>query len=178
MGNLTHLAAQNAALLRQGASLIEGLDDGHFAGPGSEGPGGGVGSQLRHVLDYYGCFLRDVGAGRVDYDRRERDPRLEQERVRAITRMLDWATAMERVGDAYHDGPLDVRMESANAPAGADSWSRSSLGRELHFLASHTVHHFALVSVMLRARGVIVPTEIGVAPSTLEHWNRQGRCAR
>jgi hypothetical protein len=43
---------------------------------------------------------------------------------------------------------------------------RSTLARELRALASHTIHHYALVAVVLRLRGVAVPAHFGVAPST------------
>jgi hypothetical protein len=39
----------------------------------------------------------------------------------------------------------------------------------LQFLLSHTVHHFALMALILRAQGADPGDDFGVAPSTLEH---------
>jgi hypothetical protein len=46
----------------------------------------------------------------------------------------------------------------------------SSLGRELHFLVSHTVHHYAIVRLLLENPDA-VDHAFGVAPSTLA-WQR------
>jgi hypothetical protein len=45
----------------------------------------------------------------------------------------------------------------------------SSLSRELQVLSSHTIHHFALIAVTLRAHGVQMDADFGMAPSTLRH---------
>ncbi len=46
--------------------------------------------------------------------------------------------------------PIQIRLESggSNGPGGpeADQWSHSTVRRELQFLLSHTVHHFALIA--------------------------------
>jgi uncharacterized damage-inducible protein DinB len=68
-------------------------------------------------------------------------------------------------------------MECEGLPEDKVVWSVSSTFRELQFLATHTVHHFALVALLLRQRGVEVPVEMGVAPSTLEHWKSSDSCA-
>ena len=45
----------------------------------------------------------------------------------------------------------------------------SSIGRELGFLLSHTIHHCALIAVMMRLRGLATPPGFGVAPATMRH---------
>jgi hypothetical protein len=42
----------------------------------------------------------------------------------------------------------------------------TTLGRELLFLSSHTVHHFALVAQYCRAAGVEPEQDFGKAPAT------------
>ncbi|MBM4187475.1 MAG: hypothetical protein FJ206_09205 [Gemmatimonadetes bacterium] len=60
-------------------------------------------------------------------------------------------------------------MIQLQCEAGTESWSRSTLGRELQFLVSHSVHHFALIKLLLANDGPVLPREFGVAPSTLSH---------
>ena len=74
--------------------------------------------------------------------------------------------------------PLAQAAEPPADDAPSVPWSGSTVRRELDFLLSHTVHHYALIAMSLRLRGLPVPAELGVAPSTLEHWRRQGRCVR
>ncbi len=45
-------------------------------------------------------------------------------------------------------------------------WSRSTLKRELQFLVSHTVHHFALIRALLGGSGIDPGESFGLAPST------------
>ena len=48
----------------------------------------------------------------------------------------------------------------------------SSLGRELVFVASHAVHHYALLAAHLRQLGLPVPEGFGLAPATVAHARR------
>ena len=48
-------------------------------------------------------------------------------------------------------------------------WQPSTTGRELQFLVSHTVHHFAMIGGICRALEVEMEENFGVAPSTLRH---------
>ena len=54
----------------------------------------------------------------------------------------------------------------------------SSLARELQFLTSHTIHHFAVIALILRAMDVEVDREFGVAPSTLRYWTEAADLVR
>jgi uncharacterized damage-inducible protein DinB len=42
----------------------------------------------------------------------------------------------------------------------------STIGRELAFVISHTIHHSAIINVLLRQRHVSTPTGFGYAAST------------
>jgi uncharacterized damage-inducible protein DinB len=44
------------------------------------------------------------------------------------------------------------------------SWSTHA--RELAFVISHTIHHCALMAVLLAVQGIPVPYRFGYAPST------------
>ena len=65
---------------------------------------------------------------------------------------------------------LRVRGEGAPPEVPEGQWPESTLERELYVLVSHTIHHYALVAVLLRTLGVDPGPEFGVAPSTLRHW--------
>lgn len=165
---------QNLHFLRQGAQFLERLDDATYAAPESDRPrAAGVGPHFRHCLDFYLCFLRDLENGRIDYDRRDRRPELETDRLAALAeveRIIDRLAGIvvEPTGqglEVHHDSVPDERSETA--------WHRSTVDRELRFLASHTVHHFALIARIARERGVEPGESFGVAPATLEYWSSQ-----
>ena len=163
------LADANVRVLRQGADLLTRLDDATFRA--------GVGPQLRHCLDFYGSFLRDLPSRRVDYDTRERDPLIESSRRIAADRHAAVIAALEALPPDLGGVALCVRSEADTLPPGEPEWSPSSVRRELQFLLSHTVHHHALVAEMLRGRGRAISGDFGVAPSTVQHRSRLA-CAR
>jgi len=172
----TDILDDNIALLQQGLRLIERLDPALYAGR-DEPPGRGVGAQVRHALDHYGSLLAGVGSRVIDYDLRERDARLETSADAAMMRMVELIDRLTRLDRADLDLPAVLRTGADEEAGGLDA-SPSSLRRELHFLLSHTVHHYALIAMILARHDVEVDPDFGVAPSTLRHWARQERCAK
>ncbi|HVS19297.1 MAG TPA: DinB family protein [Planctomycetota bacterium] len=179
------LARANALVLRQGAALVARLEARQFceapvlAGLPEAARGafarGAVGAHFRHVLDHYDSFLAGLHSGRVDYDRRERERELERDPCLARERLQSCADRFERIVSSELDRALVVL--TASMPGRARE-SRSSLGRELQFLASHTVHHYALIAVLVRLWGVAPDDDFGVAPSTLAFEQGVAPCAR
>jgi uncharacterized damage-inducible protein DinB len=134
-----------------------------------------VGPHLRHVLDHYSSFLAGLPEFRVDYDARQREPRLESDLEFAGTRLRELAGELALIEDDLMELPVQIRLESGGAEA--DQWSHSTVRRELQFLLSHTVHHFALIAVLLERFEIAVPDDFGIAPSTLKYWQAQTPCA-
>ena len=171
------LTGNNIHILKQGLDLLDRLADDLYTSINPPLFNYGVGAHFRHCLDSYTCFLAGVERGRVDYDLRERDAQLERDRSLAIAKI---EATIARLGDFPATGgevSLVVKMESA-CDGGPSLWAHSSLVRELQFLMSHTVHHYAIVAVLLRFQGFEPGEGFGVAPSTLEYWRNASQCAR
>lgn len=135
-----------------------------------------IGAHLRHSLDFVQAFLRGLDCGRIDYDARQRDERLERDPARAVEVLRMLVARLDALPAGAGGRALVVRHEAGPAPEPDEGWHRTSVARELDFLASHTVHHFALVALALRLAGRDPGPELGVAPSTLIHW-RQRACS-
>lgn len=170
-------AHENCHFLRQGLALVDALDDELFASV--HGPArSNVGAHLRHCIDYYRCFLRGLDGGRVDYDARERQAGIETDRDTARAALADLVARLEAIDAGAVHQSLQIKVDTAAWHDPALHWSRSTVLRELQFLLSHTVHHYALIAQMLRARGFEPGEGFGVAPSTLEHRHAVAACAR
>ena len=169
---------RNIASLRQGIALLEHIDDELFATspPGLES--GGIGPQFRHIIDYYQCFLRDVATGRIDYDERERRADVETDRAVAKASLVQLVDDLQSA--ALDDAPdqLLVRVDADPSAALDENLGCSSVSRELQFLLSHTIHHFAIIAVTLSGSGFAPPSGFGVAPSTLRYWGSTADAAR
>jgi len=154
----------NLLLLRQGLGLLETLDDEGYrhARTGRSS----VGDQFRHVLEHYELLLG--GGTEVDYDARARDERVASSRSVAAERTREVIARLEALDPSGLETPRTIRM-AALASGDPRSPAPSSLGRELLFLVSHTVHHFAIIRLLLEAHGHRPPDDLGTAPSTLAH---------
>lgn len=163
---------QNLELLRQAIALLERLDDEIYRGdePLYE-TSYRVGPHLRHCIDAYGCLIAGLEHGRIDYDARRRSADIEQERRAGLAALEELARSLKALADSDPDTELRVKVDTPAEAPGA--WSRSTLRRELQYLVGHTVHHFALIALILRRHGFDPGHELGVAPSTLRHWARQ-----
>jgi uncharacterized damage-inducible protein DinB len=162
------LAGENITHLFQGISLVERLGEEQLIRTSDLCPGGTVGAHFRHCLDFYDSFLEGRGSGRVDYNARKRDRSSESVPARAVHRIREIIDGLEAIPEQDRDRPLSVRGDGSRE--GDAGWFRSTVGRELQFLLSHTIHHFALIGFMLRAGGFEVDASFGVAPSTLRYW--------
>lgn len=175
------VVAQNMAVLRQGLEVVRRLDTERFCRAPRDLAVSGAGAHFRHIFDYYRCFLRDRESGRIDYDLRERDERFEREPKYAAKRMERVIGELSAWLDANPeglDGERAVRIR-VDAPEGLgeSAWTPSTVGRELTQLLSHTIHHFALIALILKLEGVDCGSEFGVAPSTLAYWKERDACA-
>ncbi len=162
-------ASDNIAFLRQGLELLESLSDDEYVRsfpPSFVSP---IGTHMRHIVDHYDCFLDGVVAGRIDYDDRARATAVETDRVAASAAIAAVIRRLEGIGRALRDRELSVHMDCGGGPDEAGLCARSSVERELQFLVSHTVHHYALVAVMLRLEGREPVDGFGVSPSTLKY---------
>jgi len=164
------LYADNARLLLDGASLLDGLTAEIFTTQDERCLGGCIGGHVRHCVEFYQGFLGALDNGYLDYDARARNPRIENDPGFASASLREVAKGLLNTTALDTSRVLQI---VENHDSTEPSWSASSVGRELRFLMSHTIHHYALIAILLRLRGIDPPQTFGVAPSTLRHRARQ-----
>ena len=168
------LVLENVYALREGLELLENIEDDVFSAVPPAIEPHRAGSHLRHCLEFYECFLDGMKNGAIDYDARRRDTLVEHDRLVAILRTADIADRLLDCHYPEYDAPIEVRSEDD----GGVAWTESTVGRELKFLRSHTIHHYALMAITLRLQGVDVPAEFGVSTATLRHRAEVEQCVR
>jgi hypothetical protein len=164
-----HLIEANVAYLSQALEMLRTLTDQRYVQLCPALPGQRVSSHLRHVIEFYESFLNGLNEYRVDYDARQRDRPLESNREIAIQRIRDLIDRLSYDPRLHGDWVIWVRAEGATQANLRDGFLVSSVGRELQCLASHTVHHFALIGYLLKLMGEEAPEDFGIAPSTLAY---------
>lgn len=135
-----------------------------------------VGPHLRHVLDHYRAFMTGLQHAPdilIRYDVRDRNLSLQSQPTVAIAHLtsmeLELRLCADRPSPAWDmDTPVQV-VAQAGLQGEFELSTSSTLGRELLFLSSHTVHHFALVAHYCKAAGVELGVDFGKAPATVAY---------
>lgn len=171
MNPFRYLIENNILCLKQGLDLLEGINDDIFTHTSPPVYPSSMGDHYRHCLEHYICFLDGFQHKSIDYDARKRDKRIASDRGYAIqaTRHI-----MEQLGNlSSTDEPFKVKMDCRlDAEEGA-VWTHSTPERDLQYLQAHTIHHFALIAMIVRLQGYEPGEAFGVAPSTLTYTNQQ-----
>jgi hypothetical protein len=155
------LLAYNQQLIDQALALVAA----HEA-PAAPHYRGLAGAHLRHVIEHYEALVFPAACGVVDYDSRSRDRVLEGNPVLASERLFALHVNLGAWTPLALSAPVQVHGQTGTA--GEFSFAvLSSIGRELAFLATHTVHHFALLAPYCRQHGIPTPADFGQAPSTV-----------
>ena len=161
-------------ILRQGEDLLSRLNDENYALP-SHSEGSGIGAHYRHCLDHVEQFLQGLQTGRINYDARARDVRVEEIRAVALKKTHEFRTALTDLGAVDVSDPVRI-ICSVSAQEEDSPHVNSTIGREIMFCVSHTIHHYAIIGMMCREWEVAPPRDFGVAPSTLKYRD-SGACA-
>jgi len=158
----TTASAALGRLLCQLADLLERTsDDIYVHRPGHVS--GAIGAHVRHVLDHVKVLVERPVLRCLTYDHRERDTAIEQDRRRGIEALRDAGEAV-RVMEQPEDEPLvlEALVEHGQPPVAVVT----SLAREVVFALQHTIHHQAIIALLLHHDGVATPSRFGYAPAT------------
>jgi uncharacterized damage-inducible protein DinB len=163
----------NQIVIRQGIALLAVLGGERFVARIPLCFHSSIGGHLRHIIEHYQSFLRGLDDGEIDYEDRPRDPLIESNPDYAADILEEISARLHAVGAARPDRGLQLRAETTEGVM-----TGTSVLRELEFLLSHTIHHYALVAVMARLQGCEPEATFGVAPSTIKFQQSQAGCAR
>jgi uncharacterized damage-inducible protein DinB len=144
-------------------TIVESLADEVYATKVSR-TSGTIGEHVRHTLDHARALLALDGAGDLTYDARLRGTRVETDAVEGMREIVRVCTGLDalRAVPADRQIRLHVLADASRPPVEL----LTTIGRELAFVVQHTIHHCALIAVLLERRGIATPARFGYAPST------------
>ena len=160
------MAAQDVLL--QGLGLVFELHDHAYSRVAAAPFNASIGQHYRHVLEHFQSLIRGIRIREINYDARERNPRLQSEVAYAAIATCDVMRALKRYSEETTAFPCKV-INSVGYGASNPAIFESNASRELAYCIGHAIHHYAIVRLICHEIGVTVPTEFGVAPSTLRH---------
>jgi hypothetical protein len=162
----------NAVVIRQGIALLAVLGEERYTPRISLCYIASVGQHIRHIIEHYQSFLRGLDQDEIDYEDRARDARIESDPAHAALIMAGIIEQLQGLVVPHTNRGLNYCSETSEGIA-----TGTSVLRELEFLLTHTIHHYALIAVMARLQGCEPEAEFGIAPSTLKFQRSRVICA-
>ena len=131
-----------------------------------------VGAHIRHIVDHFTALKDSFSSGEINYNKRTRHSDIEQFPESALE-------ACQNINKWLHDICSNQLLnQSVKVTSEIDIshtksvQCESTLERELVFVASHAIHHFALVRIIRNMQGKALPEFFGFAPATITHLTR------
>ncbi len=160
--------------LRELAEFVSSVGDGDYNRKSDLAGGATIGGHVRHCFDHAVLLVAGIEGGLVDYDRRERGTDVERCPHEAFDAIQRLEARIRELPVRILDRKVRVRgLVDPRMPAVEFS---STVGRELMFVISHTIHHNAMIAAAARRMGVSLPLDFGLAPATIAYRDRMA-CA-
>ncbi len=170
-----NLKKDTEGIIQQVCNLLHRMDDEMYAQPLEVFSDSSIGSHIRHIHGFYACLIQGAESGVINYDKRERDLRIQTE-----TRYCDknFCSLVPHISQLNLQQSVKVLQGMYTIDKAEDNGISSSVGRELIYTFEHAIHHLAIVKMGLRVHfpDFEVDGDLGVAPSTIKY--RQSVCAQ
>ena len=153
-----------ARLLDELAAVLQQVSATAYTAKSFPRVSGSIGQHVRHILDHVAGLCATARSGVLSYDWRERGTDVEADLSAALRTIRHLQRTLAQLDDCDENAP--ITLTSVVAHGTAPVAARSTLAREILFVISHTIHHQALIAVLLSAAGRGVPDAFGLAPST------------
>jgi len=103
-----------------------------------------IGRHIRHIIDFYLCFICHIDSNFIDYDARKRSAKIESDISFARYKIEEIIYFLKNTD--LVDKNIKVRMNSSVYNLDLNS----SIFRELMHIADHAIHHANLVQVIIK----------------------------
>jgi uncharacterized damage-inducible protein DinB len=131
-----------------------------------------IGQHIRHIIEFYECLSQGCKEGYINYDDRKRNLLIET--------LPDYATALiSDLQKELENVDLDANIFVIHEIGNEKHEIKTTLARELYYMAEHTVHHFALIKIGINSAfpELKLPENFGIAESTIKYHQSQEICA-
>jgi hypothetical protein len=133
-----------------------------------------VSQHIRHILEFYICLFEGLKSGMINYDKRKRDPRIEND-IAFTLELIDNI----KTNISNQTVNVDLRLELRYGKEESEDSIRLSTNyyRELAYNIEHTIHHLAIIkqTITEHFNYVELPEHFGIASSTVRFVNQKHR---
>ena len=150
--------------LNELVDLLNQLSQKEYSNSCAELSNATIGEHTRHIIEMFQCLENQYDLGIVNYDKRERNTRIQTDTVFAIENIVLIQQNLDK---------KNKNIELLQIIDGEEIRIESNYFRELLYNLEHCIHHQALIKVaILQCETVIIDANFGVARSTIEYRNQ------
>jgi len=131
-----------------------------------------AGAHVRHILDHYQAIMDGEKQCLIDYDLRVRGSDIETNPETAKQKILQISEWLLQLSEAELDKEVTLSTEISVSNKQIAK-VKTTIGRELVFAASHSVHHYAMIAQISLAQNKPLPELFGIAPATATYLRSQ-----
>lgn len=126
----------------------------------------GIGSHIRHIVDHFHAVKQGTKTGVINYEMRTRGCELETNKALAEQHLLVIEQWLQPLTSDTLALPVNV-VNDVGIGEPCVITVASSVNRELMFVCSHAVHHYAIIALIHQSIGGQYNNSLfGIAPST------------
>ena len=126
-----------------------------------------ISQHVRHILEFYICLFDGQETGTINYDKRKRDTRIEND-IQFTVQFIQ--KLKEKIKSDMKNGDLILQIKYGNE-TDSDIELKTNFYRELSYNIEHTIHHLAIIkqSIIEHASYIDLPEHFGIASSTVRY---------
>lgn len=141
--------------------LLNQLSQNEYSNSCAELSDATIGEHTRHIIEMFQCLENQYNSGLVNYDKRERNIRIQTDTNFAIESIVLIQQNLDK---------KNKNIELLQIIDGEEIRIESNYFRELLYNLEHCTHHQALIKVaILQCETVTIDANFGVARSTIEY---------
>jgi len=120
-----------------------------------------IGEHTRHILEMFQCLENQYETGIVNYDKRNRDSRIQTDTEFAKECIVTIQNQLDKP---------NKNLQLQQIVDGEELLIETNYNRELLYNLEHCIHHQALIKVaVLQNDSIVIDENFGVARSTIEY---------
>ncbi len=166
---MVNIELKNAVknVLDQLSTVISQIEEQDFVKPVVTLNQATIGQHIRHTLEFFTCLLNGHITNVVNYDKRDHDKSIEQNKAQALAALSNIGHYIDKV-DVNNSFNLEVDY---GVDADLNCVIETNFNRELAYNIEHAVHHMAIIKIGVQAvcPYVKIPSSFGVANSTIKY---------
>lgn len=153
--------------LTQLSQLLERLDEEIYTEKLELFSSSTIGNHTRHILEFFQCLLVQCENGKVNYDLRERNKKLESEPAFAVNAI---SCICNQLAEVKMDQSL-ILETNYQTDSRELIYANSTVEREMIYNIEHAIHHMAMIKMGLKlyVPDMEIPDHFGLAPSTIRY---------